>query len=321
VSDRAMPRVVFFGSPDFSVPSLTALHESAYRPGLVVTQPDRPAGRGRKSSPTAVRKAAEELGLPVMVMKSFRDEGAFERLVGLEPDLFIVAAFGLIFPRKALELPTVSCVNVHASLLPRWRGASPINMAVAAGDHETGVSIMRMVKALDAGPVYAGRSVSIGPMDTAGDLFTRLAEEGGPLLIETLDRITGEGLEPVEQPEEGVTFAPLLKKSDGLIDWNKKAAVVHNQIRGMNPWPGSHTRAGKRLIKIHGSEPRDSGAAGAQPGTVTTASGGIIEVACAPGAVRLTVLQAEGKKALAAEEFLRGSGIAEGTVLGGDGDE
>lgn len=321
MSDTAMPRVVFFGSPEFSVPSLTALHGSAYRPLLVVTQPDRPAGRGRKSSPTAVRKAAEKLGLPVMVMKSFRDEGAFERLAGLEPDLFIVAAFGLIFPRRALELPTVSCVNVHASLLPRWRGASPINMAVAAGDHETGVSIMRMVKALDAGPVYSSRSVSIGPMDTAGDLFERLAEEGGPLLIETLDRITGEGLESVEQPEDGVTFAPLLKKSDGLIDWNKEAAVVHNHIRGMNPWPGSHTRADKRLIKIHRSELRETGTVGASPGKVIRASGGIIEVACASGAVRLTVLQAEGKKVLAAEEFLRGSGIVEGTVLGGDGDE
>lgn len=316
-----MPRVIFFGSPDFSVPSLKALCESAYRPVLVVTQPDRPAGRGRKSSPTAVRRAAEELGLPVMVMQSFKDEGAFERLAQLEPDLFIVAAFGLIFPRKALELPAVSCVNVHASLLPRWRGASPVNMAVAAGDSVTGVSIMRMVKALDAGPVYAGRSVPIGPMDTAGDLFDILAEAGGPLLVETLDRITGEGLAPVEQPEEGVTFAPLLRKSDGLIDWNKKAAEVHNHIRGMNPWPGSHTRAGKRLIKIHRSEPCSGETGAAKPGTVIRAAGGIIEAACAHGAVRLTVLQAEGKKAMPAEEFLRGSAISEGTVLGGKADE
>ncbi len=316
-----MPRVIFFGSPDFSVPSLKALHQSAYRPELVVTQPDRPAGRGRKSSPTAVRKAAEELGLPVMVMKSFKEEGAFERLAGLEPDLFIVAAFGLIFPRRALELPTVSCVNVHASLLPRWRGASPINMAVAAGDSITGVSIMRMVRALDAGPVYARRSVPIGPDDTAGDLFGRLADEGGPLLVETLDRITGEGLAPEEQPEEGVTFAPLLKKSDGLIDWNREAAEVHDHIRGMNPWPGSHTRAGKRLIKIHRSERCDGGAGGAEPGKVIRAAGGIIEVACAGGAVRLIVLQAEGRKVLPAEEFLRGAGLREGTVLGGEGDE
>lgn len=316
-----MPRVVFFGSPDFAVPSLKVLHGSAYRPELVVTQPDRPAGRGRKSSPTAVRKAAEEAGLPVMVMKSFRDEGAFEILAGLEPDLFIVAAFGLIFPKKALELPAVSCVNVHASLLPRWRGASPINMAVAAGDAETGISIMRMVKALDAGPVYAQKTVPVGPMDTAGDLFDRLAEEGGSLLVGTLDRITGEGLEPVEQPEEGVTFAPLLKKSDGLIDWNKEALSVHNHIRGMNPWPGSHTRAGGRLIKVHRSEPGESRAGDAEPGRILKASGGIIEVACASGAVRLTMLQAEGRKVLSAEEFLRGSSLQEGAVLGGEGDE
>ncbi len=316
-----MPRVVFFGSPDFAVPSLKALDGSAYRPVLVVTQPDRRAGRGMKSSPTAVRKAAEELGLPVMVMKSFRDEGAFEFFAGLEPDLFIVAAFGLIFPKRALELPAISCVNVHASLLPRWRGASPVNMAVAAGDAETGISIMRMVRALDAGPVYSRRKVPVGPMDTAGDLFDRLAEEGGPLLVETLDRITGEGLEPVEQPDEGVTFAPLLKKSDGLIDWNKEAISVHNHIRGMNPWPGSHTSAGRRLIKVHRSEPGEGPAVGTMPGTVMKASGGIIEVACASGSVRLTMLQAEGKKILPAEEFLRGAGLQEGVVLGGESNE
>ena len=316
-----MPRVIFFGSPDFAVPSLKALNGSAYRPELVVTQPDRPAGRGRKSTPTAVRKAAGELGLPVLVMKSFRDEAAFETLAGLEPDLFIVAAFGLIFPKKALELPAISCINVHASLLPRWRGASPINMAIAAGDTETGISIMRMVKALDAGPVYARKAVAIGPMETAGELFDRLADEGGPLLVETLDRITGEGLEPEEQPEEGVTFAPLLKKSDGSIDWNKNALSVHNHIRGMNPWPGSHTMAAGRLIKVHRSEPCDGGGGDARPGSVLKASEGIIEIACAPGAVRLTMLQAEGRRILPAGEFLRGSDLREGTVLGGDRDD
>ena len=313
-----MPRIIFFGSPDFAVPSLKALFGSAYRPDLVVTQPDRPAGRGRKTAPTAVRKAAEELGLPVMVLENFRDEAAYGRLAGLEPDFFIVAAFGLIFPKKALELPAVSCINVHASLLPRWRGASPINMAVAAGDSSTGVSIMRMVRALDAGPVYAGRPVPIGPMETAGDLFEILSVEGAALLIETLDRITGEGLEPRQQPEEGVTFAPLLKKSDGLIDWNKDAVLVHNHIRGMNPWPGSHTRSGKTLIKVHRSEPSDRETGGARPGKVLRASGGIIEVACASGAVRLTMLQAEGRRVLPAEEFLRGAGLREGAVLGGE---
>jgi methionyl-tRNA formyltransferase len=316
-----MPRVVFFGSPDFAVPSLKALYGSAYRPQLVVTQPDRPAGRGRKSTPTAVRIAAVELGLPVMVMKSFRDEGAFERLAGIDPDLFVVAAFGLIFPGRALGLPAVDCINVHASLLPRWRGASPINMAVSSGDRETGISIMRMVRALDAGPVYARSAVPIGPMETAGELSGRLAGIGGTLLVETLGRITAEGLEPLEQPEEGVTFAPLLKKSDGLIDWNREAAAVHDHIRGMNPWPGSHTTAGGRLIKVHRSEPRAQGADGAKPGEVIRASGGIIEVACAAGSVRLTMLQAEGRKILPAGEFLRGGGLTEGAVLGGERDE
>ena len=316
-----MRGVVFFGSPDFAVPSLKALYGSAYRPGLVVTQPDRPAGRGRKTAPTAVRKAAEELGLPVMVMKSFRDGDVYGRLAGLEPDFFIVAAFGLIFPKKALELPAVSCINVHASLLPRWRGASPINMAVAEGDRVTGVSIMRMVKALDAGPVYAQRSVSIGPMETAGDLFGILSSEGAALLVETLDRITGEGLEPEEQSGEGVSFAPLLKKSDGLIDWNRDAVSVHDHIRGMNPWPGSHTSAGSTLIKVHRSEPCDRDIGDARPGKILVASDGIIEVACASGAVRLTMLQAEGRKVLPADEFLRGSDLRGGAVLGGEADE
>jgi methionyl-tRNA formyltransferase len=316
-----MPRVVFFGSPDFAVPVLRSLNDSDYRPELVVTQPDRPAGRGRKSTPTAVRSEAERLGLPAMLMKSFGDEGAFERLEGLSPDIFVVAAFGLIFPKRALALPKIDCVNVHASLLPRWRGASPINMAIAAGDSETGVSIMRMVKELDAGPVYTVRKVPIGPDENAGDLFERLAAEGGPLLVETLGRIVSGELEPVEQPEEGVTFAPLLKKRDGLIDWNKDAFSVHNQIRGMNPWPGSHTKSSGKTIKVLRSEPGQGETGGARPGTVVRASNGVIEVACAAGTVRLKVLQAEGRKPLAADEFMRGTGLPAGTVLAGEEDE
>jgi methionyl-tRNA formyltransferase len=320
-----MPRVVFFGSPDFAVPSLKALHGSEYSPALVVTQPDRPSGRGRKTSPTPVRKAAVELGLPVMVMESFRDGESFERLASLEPDLFIVAAFGLIFPKKALSLPAIDCINVHASLLPRWRGASPINMAVAAGDSETGVSIMRMVRALDAGPVYAARKVKIGPDQTAGELFSVLAEEGASLLVESLDAIVSGRLEPVEQPGDGVTFAPLLNKRDGRIDWNKDALSVHNHIRGMNPWPGSYTETGSSRIKIHRSEPWSSGTGGEKPGTVLKAANGIIEIACGDGSVRITVLQAEGRRPLPAEEFLRGSGgssgLKEGVVLGKREDE
>jgi methionyl-tRNA formyltransferase len=316
-----MPSVVFFGSPDFAVPVLASLADSAYRPALVVTQPDRPAGRGRRSSPTVVREEAGRLSIPVMVMRSFRDEGAFEKLAGMRPDLFVVAAFGLIFPGRALRLPAVSCVNVHASILPRWRGASPVNMAVAAGDSETGVSIMKMVRELDAGPVYAVKRVAIGPDETAGDLFGRLAAISGPFLVETLDRIVDEGLEPVEQPEEGVTYAPLLSKRDGLIDWNKDALSVHNHIRGMNPWPGSHTRHGGRLLKVLRSEPGTVDPGKAKPGTVLKASGGIVEIACAPGSVRLTVLQAEGRKAMPAGEFLRGSDLPEGGVLNGETDE
>jgi methionyl-tRNA formyltransferase len=316
-----MSRLVFFGSPDFAVPALKALSETRFSPALVVTQPDRPSGRGRKRSPTAVREAAGRIGLPVRVIGSFKETGVVEELGRTGGDFFVVVAFGLIFPERVLRIPSVSCINVHASLLPRWRGASPVNMAVAAGDSFSGITIMRMVRELDAGPIYVQRAVPVGPMETAGELSGRLAAEGASLLVEALERITGDGLQPVPQEDEGVTLAPLLSKGDGKIPWEKDAVSVHNRIRGMNPWPGSHTTAGGRMIKVHRSEPADMVRRDLRPGTVLVAEGGSLLVSCGIGCIRLIHLQAEGKRDMPAEDFLRGSSIGEGDLLGADEDE
>jgi len=315
-----MPGVVFFGSPEFAVPSLATLAEDpVFRPVLAVTQPDRPVGRGRKHRPTAVRSAAEGMGIPVMTLESFDDGDAVGRLESTGAEVFVVAAFGLIFPRRVLAIPSIDCINVHASLLPAWRGASPVNMSLAAGDLFTGVSIMRMVKALDSGPVYAQRAVPIGPFDDAGKLSNDLASAGAELLLSTLDRVCTGGLEPVEQREEGVSYAPLLKKGDGAVPWRKDAVSVHNHIRGMNPWPGSHTMHRCGRLKIHRAEPVDMIDRGARAGTVLRADCDSLEVACGRGTVRLLEVQAEGRKQMPCEEFLRGTDLREGDILKGEG--
>lgn len=316
-----MPGIVFFGSPAFAAPSLESLAAAGLAPLLVVTQPDRPAGRGRRLAPTDVRRRAEELGLPVAVAEGFRDARLLRRLEELGPEFFVVVAFGLIFPQKVLEIPSLAPINVHASLLPAWRGASPVNMAVVNGDTVTGVSTMRMVKELDAGPVYLRRSVAIEPRETAGELAARLAVLGAQLLVETLRGILDEGLEPAAQPVEGVSYAPRLHKRDGLIPWGGDAVAVHNHIRGMNPWPGSHTRARGSILKVLAAEPARVAVAGAAPGTVLDVAGAAVVAACGKGAVRLLRLQAQGRRPQPAEEFLRGFKLAPGDLLGKDCDD
>jgi len=307
--------IVFFGSPDFAVESLKKLIKTEYRPGLVVTQPDRPAGRGRKTVPTPVRVEADRAGIPVKIIGSFKEKGIVEQLESLRPDFFVVAAFGLIFPDRVLAIPSRECLNLHASLLPAYRGASPINAAVTNGDSFTGVSTMRMVAELDAGPVFLQRVIPIDPMETAGELFVRLAEQGARLLLDTMRGIVRSGLRCREQGEEGVTFAPMLKKADGLIPWRRSALEVHNHIRGMNPWPGSFTFYRGSYIKIHRTEPIDLILREERAGTVLESSGRNLLVACGRGAVRINRLQAEGKKPLGAEEFLRGFEIRRGGLF------
>jgi len=309
--------VVFFGSPDFAVPALLRLISSDYRPGLVVTQPDRPSGRGKNLSSTAVKGAAQDNGIPVKEVKNFKDNGTVDYLRSLSPDFFAVAAFGLIFPQRVLDIPEKGCVNLHASLLPAYRGASPVNAAVLSGDLFSGVTTMEMEKELDAGPVYMQRIVSIPPDETAGGLFARLADAGADLLLETLEKIDRESIIPVPQPSEGVSYAPMLKKKDGLINWNRPADDIYNHIRGMNPWPGAFTCFENKMIKIHRSFPLDLLKRDFSPGEILEASGSRLTVCCGTGTLRIDRIQLEGRSSLGTEEFLNGFEINPGDSFSG----
>jgi methionyl-tRNA formyltransferase len=311
-----MERVVFLGSPAFAVPSLEALAASEFRPTLVVTQPARPAGRGKKLTPTSIHEAAGRLGIPVLVVESFRAAGVLDEIRAAAPDYCVLVSFGKILPQDLLDVAKRGNVNLHPSILPRYRGASPINRAIANGDLFTGLTTMEMVRALDAGPIYLQRLVAIDPMENASELSDRLAAEGAPLVVETLRRISRDGLRPVPQPEEGIVEAPLLSKEDGLIPWERDAVAVHNHIRGMNPWPGSFTYRRGAYLKVHRAEPWDLVPRAEAPGTVLEAAGDMILVACGRGAARLVELQAEGKRAHGAAEFLRGFPFERGEILG-----
>ncbi len=312
-----MAGVVFFGSPDFALPSLEILLKTEYRPALVVTQPDRRSGRGRALQPTPVRSLAEKKELPVLTLNSFADEGTIERIRSIKPDFLVVVAFGLIMPEWALKIPSKGSINVHASLLPAYRGASPINMALVNGEPFTGVSTMEMVKALDAGPVYKQEVEPVDPLENARGLSERLAKKGAELLLETVEAISKEGIVPVEQGNEGISYAPRLKKEDGLIPWDKGVLAVHNHIRGMNPWPGSYTFYGNEYIKIHEARPENFLDRGLPPGYVVSAAGDELVVSCGSGSIKLMELQAGGKRPLKVGEFLNGFSIAAGDILGG----
>jgi methionyl-tRNA formyltransferase len=312
-----MERLVFFGSPAFALPSLEALAASEFTPVLVVTQPDRPAGRGKSIVSTPVRALAEKKGIPVRIIGNFREGGALDDLRSAAPDFFVVVSFGRILPKDALGVAKKGNINLHASLLPRYRGASPIVGAIVNGDSRTGVTTMEMAEALDAGPIYLQTVVDIDPAENAGRLSERLAAAGAPLLVETLRRIAREGMRPTPQSEEGVVKSPLLRKEDGLIPWERDALAVHNHIRGMNPWPGGFCWYRGAYLKVHEAKVRDLVSGGTPPGAILEAQGDTILVACGKGAVRLLTLQAEGKRALSASEFLRGFALERGEILGG----
>ncbi|HER43883.1 MAG TPA: methionyl-tRNA formyltransferase [Candidatus Eisenbacteria bacterium] len=308
--------VIFFGSPDFAIPPLEILSASEFRPDLVVTQPDRPAGRGKRPAPTPVRLAAEAKGIPVRIMASMREEGAIEALEALDPRYLVVVAFGIVFPARALRIASRANVNLHASLLPAYRGASPVNAAIVNGERYTGVTTMEMVEELDAGPIYLQRRVPIDPAENAGGLSARLSESGAGLLLETLRGIEAGTVAPREQPEEGVSHAPRLRKSDGYIDWKRDADAVRDHIRGMNPWPGSFTYHEGNYLKILSAERGGETGGGAPAGSVLRADRDGIVVACGTGAVRITAIQTAGRKALGAEEFLNGYSIEIGDTFG-----
>jgi methionyl-tRNA formyltransferase len=291
-------RIVFMGSPDFAVPSLDALVEAGHEIACAYTQPPRPAGRGKGDQETAVHRRADELGIEVRCPRTLKDPQEQARFAALDTDLAVAAAYGLILPKPVLEAPRGGCINVHASLLPRWRGAAPIQRAILAGDAATGVSIMRMEEGLDTGPVLLAAAEPIRPEDTAGALHDRLAALGARLIVEALARL--DTLAPVPQPEAGVTYATKLDKAEARIDWTRPATEVDRLIRGLAPFPGAWCLpGGGERLKLLGSR---LAAGGGAPGTVTAP----FTVACGSGAVEVTLAQREGRRPMTPLELTRG---------------
>ena len=295
-------RIVFAGTPEFAVPCLRA---AAARGEVVAvyTQPDRPAGRGRGLAPSPVKREAVLRGLPVYQPENFRSTESKAALRALKPDLIVVVAYGLILPQAVLDIPEYGCWNVHASLLPRWRGAAPIQRAIEAGDTRTGVCLMRMEKGLDTGPVLLTQALDIGPDETAGQLHDRLAELGARVLADGLGLLRA-GLLPVPrpQPAEGVTYAHKLDKAEARLDWSQPAAVLANKVRAFNPWPVAEAPLAGERVRIHAALALDEAHA-AVPGTVLRATRDGIDIACGHGVLRLQTLQREGGKPISAQDY------------------
>ncbi|MCR9108138.1 methionyl-tRNA formyltransferase [Marivita sp. XM-24bin2] len=301
-------RIIFMGTPDFSVPVLNALVAAGHEIAAVYCQPPRPAGRGKKDRPTPVHARAEALGLDVRHPKSLRDDDAQNDFAALGADIAVVVAYGLILPQVVLDAPKHGCLNIHASLLPRWRGAAPIHRAIMAGDAETGICIMQMEAGLDTGPVLLRQKTPIGATETTGELHDRLSDMGAALIVQALDRL--DDLTPEPQPDEGVTYAEKIDKSEAQIDWSRPAVEVDRQIRGLSPFPGAWTMIGKERVKLLGSQLSD------QAGPSGTALDDAFTIACGVGAVTITRAQRAGKGAQDTVTFLRGMPVPKGTLLG-----
>jgi methionyl-tRNA formyltransferase len=304
-------RVVFFGTPEFAVPTLDALLKSPYDVVGVITQPDRPRGRGQHTTASPVKAAALAAGTRVLQPATVKDPAFLAELSDLAPDLGVVAAYGQILTERALAIPRLGMINVHASILPRYRGAAPVHRAVINGEVETGVTIMRVVKALDAGPMLAEARRPIGPDETSEDVERELARIGASLLLSTLDRMAAGDAVETPQDDSRSTYAPRLTKEEGLIDWSRSARDVHNLVRGLHPWPHGYTfLKGQRLI-VH----RTSHVAGrglGPPGAIVEASGDELLVATGDGGILLLSLQTEGKRPMSAREFLSGHHLGPG---------
>jgi methionyl-tRNA formyltransferase len=299
-------RIVFMGTPEFAVPTLLALHEAGHEIPVVYTQPPRPAGRGKAERKSPVQLAAEGLGIEVCHPLSLRDLDAQADFLAHEAELAVVVAYGLILPMAILEGPKRGCLNAHASLLPRWRGAAPIQRSILAGDHVTGVTIMRMEQGLDTGPMLAAARVPVEDK-TSGELHAELAEIGARLLVETVAQL--DQIKPEPQPELGATYAAKIHKSEARIDWSRPAELVEREVRAFAPYPGSWFELDGERIKV--LRARTIGVNGFD-GTVLDDK---LTIACGQGAIRLLTVQRAGKPAMAAEDFLRGRAVPVGTVL------
>lgn len=304
--------IIFAGTPDFAAASLAAVLDAGFPVSLVLTQPDRPAGRGMTLHPSPVKRLALERGLPVYQPVSLRDAEAQAQLAARQPELMIVAAYGLILPQAVLDIPRRGCVNVHASLLPRWRGAAPIQRAILAGDAASGVCLMGMEQGLDTGPVFRAVETPISDADTGRSLHDRLAGLGARLLVDNLPQLLAGALPPVPQPAVGVTYAAKLDKAEAPLDWRRPAVELHRQVRAFDPVPGATARLDGVLLKIWAAMP----AAGAgRPGQVLAVDRQGIVVACGDGALRLTELQKPGGKRLPVGQFLAGHALTPGATF------
>ena len=309
--DDAPLRVVFLGTPEFALPTLDAILLSRHTVVGVVTQPDRPRGRGQRMTDAPVKMRARDTGLPLLQPGTVNDPGFLSALTGLRPDIGVVAAYGKILSEAVLAVPPAGMINVHASLLPRYRGAAPVHRAIMAAESETGVTIMRVVKALDAGPMLAAARRPIGRNDTSLDVERDLAAIGASLLVATLDRLARGAVAETPQEESAASYARRLTKDDGLVDWSRPAGGVHDQIRGLHPWPHAHSYLqGRRLILLRSVTAEAT--AGAPPGTILAARGNDLHVATGAGIVELTEVQAEGKRPMNVREFLSGHRLTAG---------
>lgn len=297
-----MLRVVFMGTPAFAVPSLRALVAAGYDVAAVFTQPDRPAGRGGKLAAPPVKQAALELGLEIQQPESAKTDEVYAYLRGKDPDVIVVVGYGQIISQRVIDLPRLGCVNVHSSLLPRLRGAAPINWAIARGDEKTGVSTMQIVKKLDAGAVLGVRETPIGSDEYAPELAERLARMGAELLIETLERLEKGTITPQPQDDAVSTYAPVMKREDGLVDWNLPAQEIYNRVRGFSPWPGAYTFFRGKRFHIHRAQVAPGQAV---PGAMTIEDG-VLKVGCGEGLLEALEVQLEGKRAMAAADFVNG---------------
>jgi|HigsolmetaAR203D_1030402.scaffolds.fasta_scaffold08633_2 methionyl-tRNA formyltransferase len=331
--NRNAARIVFMGTPDFAVPSLEALLAGGYNVVAVVTQPDRPKGRKLIPTPPPVKEAALRHGLQVLQPEKLRREEAIRQIADLGPDLIVTAAYGQILPRAVLDMPRYGCINVHASLLPKYRGGAPIHRSIMEGEKVTGVTIMYMAEGLDTGDMISRVEVPIEDDDHAGSLHDKLSSAGARLLAETLPRILDGTAEAVPQNEAEATYAPNIRREDERIDWNKTTLQVYNHIRGLHPWPVAYTLWNGEVLKVWWAEmrnpkgeerpregrsgERDESVSRAEPGTVVRVADDAIEVRTADGSVWLTEIQPAGKRRMTVREFLRGGRIEAGTRLGG----
>jgi len=297
--------LAFAGTPDFAVPALDVLAASRHRIAGVFTQPDRKAGRGRELKASSVKLRAQRLGLPVSQPETFRSDEARSLLAGLNVDALIVVAYGLILPKSVLGIPRLGCFNIHASLLPRWRGAAPIQRAILAGDARSGITIMRLEAGLDTGPMLATAAIPIGARDTSQTLHDKLAALGGRMMCEILDALAAGPVPETVQPAAGITYAAKIEKSEAEIDWSGAAVSIERRVRAFNPWPVAQTQLSGRQLRIWESEVLEASGVRGPAGSVLAQSDAGVDVACGDGVLRLTRLQSPGRAQCAAAEFLK----------------